>query len=76
MNFESFDYQTITTEGKFCQKLNKIMPKDHEKAYFLFLKIFKLELFKKQGNWENIFYYREFDIMKEYLLLAEHERKL
>lgn len=36
MNFESFDYQTITTEEKFRQKLNELIPQDHQKVYFLF----------------------------------------
>lgn len=36
MNFESFDYQTITTEEKLRQKLRELMPKDHKKIYLLF----------------------------------------
>ena len=36
MNFESFDYQTITTEEKFREKLNELIPKDNEKIYLLF----------------------------------------
>lgn len=36
MNFESFEYQTITTEEKFRDKLNKLLPKDNKKIYLLF----------------------------------------
>lgn len=36
INFESFDYQTITTEEKFRQKLIELIPEDNEKIYLLF----------------------------------------
>ena len=36
MNFESFEYQTITTEEKFREKLNELLPKDTKKIYLLF----------------------------------------
>ncbi|MGY3725213.1 hypothetical protein SAMN05421767_12618 [Granulicatella balaenopterae] len=36
MNFESFEYQTITNEAKLREKLMELMPKDQEKIYFLF----------------------------------------
>lgn len=36
MNFESFDYQTITTEAKFREKLMELLPKDQKKVYLLF----------------------------------------
>lgn len=36
MNFESYDYQTITTEDKFRRKLDQLIPEDNEKVYFLF----------------------------------------
>ncbi|MBC1742891.1 ATP-binding protein [Listeria welshimeri] len=36
MNFESFEYQTITTEEKFRQKLDELLPGDDKKVYLLF----------------------------------------
>lgn len=36
MNFESFDYQTTTTEEKFREKLMELLPKDQKKVYLLF----------------------------------------
>lgn len=35
MNFESFEYQTITTEEKFRQQLSELIPKDGQKIYLL-----------------------------------------
>lgn len=35
MNFESFDYQTITTEEKLREKFQELLPKDGEKVYLL-----------------------------------------
>ncbi|MUN74237.1 ATP-binding protein [Enterococcus casseliflavus] len=35
MNFESFEYQTITTEEKLREKLHEKLPKDGEKIYLL-----------------------------------------
>lgn len=35
INFESFEYQTITTEEKFRDQLNKLLPKDNKKIYLL-----------------------------------------
>ena len=35
MNFESFEYQTITTEERFRKKLNELIPKDNKKFYLL-----------------------------------------
>lgn len=36
MNFESFEYQTITTEKKFRAALEKLIPKNNKKVYLLF----------------------------------------
>lgn len=36
MNFESFEYRTITTEEKFRQKLDELLPRDDKKVYLLF----------------------------------------
>ncbi|AYW46543.1 ATP-binding protein [Tetragenococcus koreensis] len=35
MNFESFEYQTITTEEKFRQQLSELIPKDGQRIYLL-----------------------------------------
>jgi uncharacterized protein len=35
MNFESFDYQTITTEEKLREKFQELLPKDGKKVYLL-----------------------------------------
>lgn len=35
MNFESFEYQTITTEEKLWEKFHEKLPKDGEKIYLL-----------------------------------------
>lgn len=35
MNFESFDYQTITTEEKLREKFQELLPKDGKKIYLL-----------------------------------------
>ncbi len=35
MNFESFDYQTITTEEKLREKFQELLPKDGKKLYLL-----------------------------------------
>jgi len=35
MNFESFEYQTITTEERLRKKLNELIPKDNKKFYLL-----------------------------------------
>ncbi|MGJ8731012.1 ATP-binding protein [Listeria aquatica] len=37
MNFESFDYQTITTEEAFRQKLNELLPKKEDGRIYLLL---------------------------------------
>lgn len=50
MNFESFDYQTITTEEKFRQKLNELIPQDHQKVYFLFDEIQVVEGWQRVVN--------------------------
>lgn len=36
MNFESFEYQTITTEEKLREKIMELLPIDKQKVYFLF----------------------------------------
>lgn len=50
MNFESFDYQTITTEEKFREKLNELIPKDGEKIYLLFDEIQVVEGWQRVVN--------------------------
>lgn len=50
MNFESFDYQTITTEEKFREKLNELIPKDNEKMYLLFDEIQVVEGWQRVVN--------------------------
>ena len=35
MNFERFEYQTITTEEKLREKFHEKLPKDGEKVYLL-----------------------------------------
>lgn len=36
INFESFEYQTITIEEKFRQKLDELLPEDDKKVYLQF----------------------------------------
>lgn len=36
MNFESFEYRTITTEEKFRQKIDELLLRDDKKVYLLF----------------------------------------
>ncbi|KAF1296742.1 hypothetical protein BAU15_08835 [Enterococcus sp. JM4C] len=36
MNFESIDYQVITTEERFREELTSLIPKESQKLYFLF----------------------------------------
>ncbi|EAF6930461.1 hypothetical protein ASS29_16505, partial [Listeria monocytogenes] len=43
INFESFEYQTITTEEKFRQKLDELLPEDDTKIYLLFDEIQMVE---------------------------------
>ncbi|MBC1253410.1 ATP-binding protein [Listeria welshimeri] len=50
MNFESFDYQTITTEEKFREKLNELIPKDNKKIYLLFDEIQVVEGWQRVVN--------------------------
>lgn len=50
MNFESFDYQTITTEEKFREKLNELVPKDSKKIYLLFDEIQVVEGWQRVVN--------------------------
>ncbi|GEL66826.1 ATP-binding protein [Marinilactibacillus psychrotolerans] len=50
MNFESFDYQTITTAEKFREKLNELIPKDQKKVYFLFDEIQVVEGWQRVIN--------------------------
>lgn len=50
MNFESFDYQTITTEEKFRQKLNELIPKDNKKIYLLLDEIQVVEGWQRVVN--------------------------
>lgn len=50
MNFESFDYQTITTEEKFREKLSELIPKNHKKIYLLFDEIQVVEGWQRVVN--------------------------
>lgn len=50
MNFESFEYQTITTEEKFREKLNDLLPKDRKKVYLLFDEIQVVEGWQRVIN--------------------------
>lgn len=50
MNFESFEYQTITTEEKFREKLNELLPKDNKKVYLLFDEIQVVEGWQRMLN--------------------------
>ncbi|EAD3310074.1 ATP-binding protein [Listeria monocytogenes] len=50
MNFESFEYQTITTEEKFRQKLNELLPEDDKKVYLLFDEIQMVEGWQRVVN--------------------------
>jgi Predicted ATPase (AAA+ superfamily) len=50
MNFESFDYQTITTEEKFREKLKELIPIDNEKIYLLFDEIQVVEGWQRVVN--------------------------
>lgn len=50
MNFESFDYQTITTEENFRQKLNALLPEDSNKIYLLFDEIQVVEGWQRVIN--------------------------
>ena len=50
MNFESFEYQTITTEEKFREKLNELLPKDTKTVYLLFDEIQVVEGWQRVIN--------------------------
>lgn len=50
MNFESFEYQTITKEEKFREKLNELLPKDTKKIYLLFDEIQVVEGWQRVIN--------------------------
>ncbi|EDO1182638.1 ATP-binding protein [Listeria innocua] len=50
INFESFEYQTITTEEKFRQKLDELLPKDDKKVYLLFDEIQMVEGWQRVVN--------------------------
>ncbi|EAC3669530.1 ATP-binding protein [Listeria monocytogenes] len=50
MNFESFEYQTITTEEKFRQKLDELLPEDDKKVYLLFDEIQMVEGWQRVVN--------------------------
>lgn len=50
MNFESFEYQTITTEEEFREKLNDLLPKDRKKVYLLFDEIQVVEGWQRVIN--------------------------
>lgn len=50
MNFESYEYQTITTEEKFREKLNELLPKDNQKVYLLFDEIQVVEGWQRIVN--------------------------
>ncbi|EAD5426825.1 ATP-binding protein [Listeria monocytogenes] len=50
INFESFEYQTVTTEEKFRQKLDKLLPEDDKKVYLLFDEIQMVEGWQRVVN--------------------------
>ncbi|HAO5923635.1 TPA: ATP-binding protein, partial [Listeria monocytogenes] len=50
INFESFEYQTITTEEKFRQKLDELLPEDDTKIYLLFDEIQMVEGWQRVVN--------------------------
>lgn len=50
MNFESYDYQTITTEDKFRRKLDQLIPEDNDKVYFLFDEIQAVDRWQRVIN--------------------------
>ncbi|EAD9035966.1 ATP-binding protein [Listeria monocytogenes] len=50
MNFESFEYQTITTEEKLRQKLDELLPGDDKKVYLLFDEIQMVEGWQRVVN--------------------------
>lgn len=50
LNFESFEYQTITTEEKFREKLTELIPNDQEKIYLLFDEIQVVEGWQRVVN--------------------------
>ena len=50
MNFESYDYQTTTTEEKFREKLNTLLPNDNKKIYLLFDEIQVVEGWQRVVN--------------------------
>ncbi|EOG9807305.1 ATP-binding protein [Listeria monocytogenes] len=50
INFESFEYQTVTTEEKFRQKLDKLLPEDDKKIYLLFDEIQMVEGWQRVVN--------------------------
>ncbi|HAC3195616.1 TPA: ATP-binding protein, partial [Listeria monocytogenes] len=50
INFESFEYQTITTEEKFRQKLDELLPEDDTKIYLLFDEIQMVEGWQRIVN--------------------------
>lgn len=50
MNFESFNYQTITTEEKLHQKLNELIPKDNKKIYLLLDEVQAVEGWQRVVN--------------------------
>ncbi|EAE7308553.1 ATP-binding protein [Listeria monocytogenes] len=50
INFESFEYQTIITEEKFRQKLDKLLPEDDKKVYLLFDEIQMVEGWQRVVN--------------------------
>ncbi|EMO0988284.1 ATP-binding protein, partial [Listeria monocytogenes] len=50
INFESFEYQTVTTEEKFRQKLDELLPEDDKKVYLLFDEIQMVEGWQRVVN--------------------------
>lgn len=62
MNFESFDYQTITTEENFRQKLNALLPEDSNKIYLLFDEIQVVEGWQRVINGIRVSYNSDISI--------------
>lgn len=62
MNFESFDYQTLTTEENFRQKLNALLPEDSNKIYLLFDEIQVVEGWQRVINGIRVSYNSDISI--------------
>lgn len=81
MNFENFDFQKITTEEKFSEKLNELIPKDNEKIYLLFDEIQVVEDWQRVVNGirvsfdSDISYFFRYDFWSEFSCILFHWEK-